>query len=211
MSIKVAIVEDHTSVRESLGVLVKGSSNFRLTGSFPNAETALKEISIDWPDVVLMDINLPNMSGIDCVGKLKAMRPELHILMFTAYSDDEQIFQSLQKGASGYLLKKTEPAKILEAIVDVHAGGAPMSHAIAKRVVQHFREKPSMNETENLTKREHEILGCLAKGYQYKEIAAALSISIMTVRSHVQNIYDKLHVRSRTEAVVKFLGGNSSR
>src|SRR5437773_943203 len=152
MPIKVAIVEDHSSVRESLGVLVKGSSNFRLTGSYPNAEIALKEIPRNWPEVILMDINLPNMSGIECVGKLKEMRPELHLLMLTAYSDDEQIFQSLQKGASGYLLKKTEPSKILEAITDVHAGGAPMSHAIAKRVVQHFREKPSRNETENLTK-----------------------------------------------------------
>jgi len=206
MAIKVSIVEDHASVRESLGVLIKGSSNFRLTGCYPNSEVALKEIPRDWPDVILMDINMPGLSGIECVGKLKAMQPKLLILMLTAYSDDEQIFQSLQKGASGYLLKKTEPAKILEAIVDVHAGGAPMSHAIAKRVVQHFREKPSNNETENLTKREHEILGCLAKGYQYKEIASTLAISIMTVRSHVQNIYDKLHVRSRTEAVVKFLG-----
>jgi DNA-binding NarL/FixJ family response regulator len=204
--IKVALVEDDAGLRQSLAVLIGGSGEFRLTGAFPNAEVAIKQLPRDWPEVVLMDINLPNMSGIDCVAKLKEMRPTLQILMLTAYTENENIFNSLMKGAGGYLLKKTPPVKILEAIAEVHAGGSPMSNMIARQVVQYFQKKgASNNDTANLTAREHEILTCLAKGYQYSEIGEALSISAATVRTHLHNIYEKLHVRSRSEAIVKFL------
>jgi DNA-binding NarL/FixJ family response regulator len=206
MPIKVAIVEDDTRIREGLAVLLNGSDEFSCVGSYPNAEVALKQMPQQWPDVVLMDINLPNMSGIECVAGLKELRPALQIIMLTICADDEEIFDSLRKGASGYLIKKTPPAKILEAIVDVHCGGAPMSSAIARRVVQYMRQEPaSPGKPENLSKREYEILGYLAKGYQYKEIADVLSISLLTVSTHIKNIYEKLHVHSRTEAVVKFL------
>jgi len=156
------------------------------------------------PDVVLMDINLPGMSGIECTRKLKARQPGLSIMVLTVYDDDEMIFESLKAGASGYLLKKTPPAKLLEAILELHNGGSPMSSRIARRVVQAFQAMgPSSKETENLSKREHEVLSYLVKGYRYKEIAETLFISIETVRTHLRNIYEKLHVRSRSEAVLK--------
>lgn len=205
--IKVAIVEDDTRFRESLAMLI-GGGEFRCVGSYPNAEAALKQMPQNWPDVVLMDINLPQMLGIELVSRLKEMRPALRVLMLTVYMDDDQIFDSLKAGASGYLLKKTPPAKILEAISDVMAGGAPMSNAIAAKVVQFFQQQKVSDETKNLTDREREILNHLAQGRQYKEIGEMLGISALTVRAHIQNIYEKLHVRSRTEAVLKFLGRN---
>jgi DNA-binding NarL/FixJ family response regulator len=147
------------------------------------------------------------MSGIECVAKLKALRRETLFIMLTVQVDSDAIFKSLKAGASGYLLKQTPPVEILAALEDVLRGGSPMTNTIARKVVQFFQqEKPSANETENLTKRELEILNLLAKGYQYKEIADQLSINLLTVRTHIHNIYEKLHVRSRTEAVVKFLG-----
>jgi DNA-binding NarL/FixJ family response regulator len=206
MPIKVALVEDDGGVRENLAALVGSKKDFLCTGAYANAELALRQMPNNWPDVVLMDINLPNMSGIELVAKLKEQRPTLQVIMLTVYGDHEQIFNSLKRGASGYLLKKTPPAKILEAIRDVQSGGAPMSNAIARQVVQYFQKSPPAGQTESLTKREHEILACLAQGQQYKEIADSLSISLETVRAHVRHIYEKLHVRSRTEAVVKFLG-----
>lgn len=206
MPIKVAIVEDDARFRESLSVLID-AGEFRCIGTYPNAEMALKQMPRDWPDVVLMDINLPEMSGIELVAKLKEQRPTLQVIMLTVYMDNDQVFNSLKAGASGYLLKKTAPAKILEAITEVHSGGSPMSSAIARRVVQTFQtSKPAEDETKDLSKREHEILSLLAKGRQDKEIAEMLSLSVFTVRSYIKNIYEKLHVRSRTEAVVKFLG-----
>lgn len=205
MPIKVAIVEDDTPLRESLVAVIKGTDGFHCTTACPNAEAALREIPNHWPDVLLMDINLPKMSGIVCVSRLKALKPDLQIVMLTAYMDSEQIFDSLKAGASGYLIKKTPPAKILEAISDVHAGGAPMSNLIARKLVQHFQQRPT-DETQNLTTREHEILRLIAKGHQDKEIADQLGISALTVRTHITNIYQKLHVTCRTEAVLKFLG-----
>lgn len=210
MSIKVAIVEDDAGVREGLANLINGTKNFSLVGAFANAEVALKRLPEAWPDVVLMDINLPNMSGMECVSKLKELRPALQIIMLTVYADSDKIFESLTRGASGYLLKKTTPAKIVEAILDVHSGGSPMSNTIARRVVQHFQKRPATSPTEGLTKRENEILVFLARGQQYKEIADSLSISLETVRVHIRHIYEKLHVHSRTEAVVKFLGKQGS-
>jgi DNA-binding NarL/FixJ family response regulator len=202
---KVAIVEDNTGVRESLAVLINGTPGFRCVGTCANAEIALKQLPAEWPDIVLMDINLPQMSGIDCVARLKSMRPSLHVLMLTVHVDSELIFKSLKAGASGYLIKQSSPAELLEAMSDVLMGGAPMTNTIARKVVLFFQQKPAADETECLTRRELEILQQLAKGYQYKEIADLLAINVLTVRTHIHHIYEKLHVRSRTEAVVKFL------
>lgn len=158
------------------------------------------------PDVVLMDINLPNMSGIECVGKLKAKLPSVQILMLTVYDDSELVFRALTEGASGYIIKRTAPDKLLEAIRETHQGGSPMSPHIARKVVQYFNQRGSAKrETERLTDREREVLEHLAKGYLYKEIADALGIGVETVRRHLSNIYGKLHVHTRTEAVLKHL------
>lgn len=204
--IKVAIVEDDAKVRESLAILINGTPAFSCVGSFPNAEVAMKDLPQQWPDVVVMDINLPKMSGIECAGKLKTQRPQLQIIMLTSYDDNERVFNSLKAGASGYLSKQSAPSEILEAISDVHKGGSPMTSSIARKVVQFFQKPAAQDDTSKLTHREFEILDLLSKGYQYKEIGDQLSISAGTVRNHLQNIYQKLHVRSRTEAVVKFLG-----
>jgi DNA-binding NarL/FixJ family response regulator len=204
--IDVAIVEDEDDVREALGLLINGSEGFRCVQRFPSAEKALPALLRSKPDVVLMDINLPGMSGIECTRELKVHQPALAIMVLTVYDDDDKIFESLKAGASGYLLKKTPPAKILEAILELHNGGSPMTAGIARRVVQSFQSMgPSAKETENLSKREHEILFYLAKGYRYQEIADTMFISFETVRTHLRNIYQKLHVRSRSEAVLKVL------
>jgi DNA-binding NarL/FixJ family response regulator len=202
--INVAIVEDEDNVRKGLAALINGSVGFRCVTTYPSAEKALPEILKNKPNVVLMDLNLPGMSGIECIRRLKAHQPALPIMVLTVYEDDEKIFESLRAGASGYLLKKTPPAKLLEAILDLQNGGSPMSSSIARKVVQTLQAMgPSSKEAENLSKREHEILAYLAKGYRYREIADALFISIETVRTHLRNIYEKLHVRSRSEAVLK--------
>ncbi len=206
MPIKVSIVEDDDGIRESLAVIVAGSEGFRCVSKHRSAEDALRELPAAKPDVVLMDINLPKMSGISCVRKLKELLPSAQTLMLTVYEDNDSIFDSLAAGASGYLLKRTPPAKLLEAIDEVHKGGSPMTTSIARRVVQSFHKMGrSEREEENLTPREEEILSYLSKGYRYKEIADQLFISVETVRSHLHRVYEKLHVRSRTEAVVKFL------
>lgn len=206
MSISVAIVEDDEGIRESLRILIDGAEGFDCSGAYSSAEEALENIPALKPSVVLMDINLPKMSGIECIILLKNEHPEIQFVMLTVYDDSERIFKSLRAGASGYLLKRTKPGKLLEALEEVHGGGSPMSAEIARKVVQSFQEMgPSQIETENLTKREEEILSLLSKGYKYKEIAESLFISKETVRSHLRNIYEKLHVRSRTEAVVKYL------
>jgi DNA-binding NarL/FixJ family response regulator len=206
MSIKVAIVEDDEGIREGLAAILGGSEGFRCVGAYRTAEEALSALPRLNPDVILMDINLPKMSGIECVQRLKESPSRTQVLMLTVYEDTTSIFDSLAAGASGYLLKRTAPAKLLEAIQEVHRGGSPMSADIARKVVDSFRRMgPSPLEEENLTKREQEILSCLAKGFKYQEIADQLFISIETVRSHLHRIYEKLHVRSRTEAVVKYL------
>lgn len=204
--IKVSIVEDDNRIRESLAVLIDGGDNIRCISTHASGEEALGQIPLKKPDVVLMDINLPKMSGIECVRKLKGLLPRLQILMLTMYEDDDLVFQSLMAGASGYLVKRTSPAELLQAIEEVHSGASPMSGKIARTVVEYFQKlQTSSPQDENLSKREQEILDLLVKGYRYKEIADALSISFETVRSHLKNIYDKMHVHSRTEAVVKYL------
>jgi DNA-binding NarL/FixJ family response regulator len=208
MSIRVAIVEDDEGIRSSLAALIRRAAALRMAGDYPDAETALKQIPAQPPDVVLMDINLPGMNGVECVRQLKAAVPALQVLMLTVYEDSDSLFNSLKAGASGYLLKRTASAKLLEAIRDVHAGGAPMTPQLARRVVQFFSQ-PAANASplSRLTPGEKEFLGQLANGYAYKEIAERMQISIDTVRSYVRTVYEKLHVHSRTEAVVKYLRG----
>lgn len=199
---KVSIVEDDTRIRESIAAVINGSHGFCCSGAFPSAEAALRKIPGDWPDVLIMDIQLPGMSGIECVAKLKDANERLLVLMFTVDDDSEAIFKSLQAGATGYLLKGASPAEIIDAISDVMQGGAPMSGHIARKVVQYFRPQRAPEE-EKLSHREVEIVNFLAKGFRYKEIADALAISVHTVRSHIRRIYEKLHVTSRTEAAIK--------
>ena len=207
MSIRIAIVEDEKTVRDGLRLLIDGTEGYKCVALYPNAEEALRGIFDVAPDVVLMDIHLPGMSGIECVRRLKKQEPDFQIVMLTVYEDDEEIFKSLAAGAHGYILKKTPPAKLLEAITEVYNGGSPMSSQIARRVVDFFQTKEiASKQTEKLTDREQEILSFLSKGYRYKEIADILCISIETVRTHIRNIYEKLQVHSRTEALLKFLG-----
>ncbi|MEW5800291.1 MAG: response regulator transcription factor [Bacteroidota bacterium] len=204
--IRVAIVEDLPDIRNGLAALIGGSAGFSCVGVFANGEEAVNGLLDVKPDVVLMDIDMPRMNGIECIKKLKTAHPRLQITMLTVFEDEEKIFGSLKAGASGYLLKKTPPVKLLESITELYNGGSPMSAGIARKIVEAFRQDaPANNEMENLSAREHEILTYLAKGYRYKEIADTLFISVETVRTHLRNIYEKLHVRSRTEAVLKYL------
>ena len=206
MPIRVAIVEDNTEIREGLSALINGFPGYRCVATYPDAEKALRGLPTQDVDVVLMDINLPGMSGIECVEELKERSPDMEFMMLTVYEDDDRIFKSLMAGATGYILKKTPPSELLDAIRDLHNGGSPMSEGIARRVVQAFHQMGgSSKETENLSQRESEILSHLAKGYHDKEIAEKLFLSVETVRTHLRNIYKKLHVRSRTEAVLKYL------
>lgn len=204
--ITVAIVEDIREIKEGLEILIDSEEGFRCIKTFSNGEEAVNGLPGLCPDVVLMDINLPGINGIEAVRNLKGQCPKTQFIMSTVYEDDENIFESLKAGASGYLLKRTAPSKILDSITEVYYGGSPMSSQIARKVIASFQQKKSIDETEILTPREKEILKLLAKGLRYKEIAAELNISMDTVRSHTRNIYEKLHVQSRTEAINKVLG-----
>ena len=206
MRIRVSIVEDNRGTRESLNELLNRAPALHCVGAHSSGEEALQQIPAELPDVVLMDINLPQMNGIECVSRLKQQMPKTQVLMLTTYEESDLIFDSLRKGASGYLLKNMPPTELVQAIEQVHAGGAPMSMQIARKVVSHFQQiKKPQSDMEQLTKREHEILALLAKGFLYKEIADQLGVTLSTVRAHLHTVYEKLHVQSRTEAVVKFL------
>ena len=207
--IKVSIVEDDAKLRETVVRYFAGRPGFRCIKSYANAEAALDDIPKHMPDVVLMDINLPGMSGIECVSRLRKVAPTVKIIMLTVFEEGEQVFQALSVGAFGYLVKSNRPAKILEAIREVYDGGSPMSGHIARKVVQSFQAHAAANaaahaETESLTSRELEVLQGLSRGHPYKEIASELGISLSTVRTYIQRIYEKLHVHSQTEAVMKF-------
>jgi DNA-binding NarL/FixJ family response regulator len=203
----IALVEDDELLRETVAEILAASPKWSLTGTYADAEAALDGMKTACPEVVLMDIQLPGMSGIECVTKLKELHPEAQVLMVTVYDNNDRIFNALAAGASGYLLKRDAPAKLLDALDELLAGGSPMSGAIARKVVQHFQATPpSKNQDHNLTPREKQILELLVKGGLYKEIAWDLGIGVETVRTHLHNIYAKLHVRTRTEAVVKYLG-----
>lgn len=211
--IEVALVEDDAGVRANLAAILNGAPGFHCQAAYADGSAALKGLPAKRPDVVLMDINLPGMLGTDCVRQLKSLAPGLPVLMLTVYDDSEQVFKSLMAGATGYLLKRTPKEKLLEAIREVHSGGAPMSRQIARRVVQFFQEIDQLPfsttrapEIATLTEREQQVLASLAQGHIYKEIAELLNISFETVRTHVRSIYEKLHVHSRTEAVLKYLG-----
>jgi DNA-binding NarL/FixJ family response regulator len=204
MSISVAIVEDNAGICEELQRIVASQPDFTCLGGCRNAESALQKIPVWAPDVVVMDIQLPDGSGIACTANLKRQLPDTQFLMFTIHDDTEQIVKALESGASGYLLKDTPPAQIVSAIRDVRSHGAPLSREVAHRLVASFH-KPAP-ATEMLTPRENEILTLLAEGLLYKEIGERLEIKLDTVGTHVKSIYRKLHVRTRTEAVVKFLG-----
>lgn len=204
--ITVSLVEDDQGTREKLEAVLGHAPALRCLHTYPNGEEALRHMPGHPPEVVLMDINLPGMSGIECVGQLKAKLPKVQVLMLTTYEDSKLIFDSLRAGASGYLLKNMPPAEVVQAVEQVSAGGSPMSMAIARKVVDHFQQiKQAPTELDLLSKREQEILALLAKGYLYKEIADQLGITPGTVRVHLHTVYEKLHVSSRTEAVVKFL------
>jgi DNA-binding NarL/FixJ family response regulator len=212
MSIRVAIVEDNDPLRGSLAMLIGGSRGFELIGCYSDAESALESLPKSKPDVVLMDIQLPKKSGIECV---RSIKPDLkaQVIILSIYQDEERVFEALRAGAVGYLSKDTPPAEILEAIQDAHCGGSPMSSGIARMVVAHFQSRikaapadaPVPTPAPRLSPREEEIVELLVKGYRYKEVADHFGCSIHTVREHLRRIYEKLHVTSSREAVVKYL------
>ena len=205
--ITVAIVEDDDRVRHSLEGIVKRGPDVLCVGAFGNAEEALRELPRLRPRVVLMDINLPGMDGVECVRKLSGLLPEMQMVMLTVYDNTDAIFNSLAAGASGYLLKPVSAAQLLAAVKDVYTGGAPMTSNIVRKVVQTFKQPvATARETENLSAREQEVLDYLAKGYLYKEIADQLGIGYGTVHTYIERIFKKLHVRSRAQAVAKYLG-----
>lgn len=213
LAIKVSIVEDEPELRREFEKLFNAAAGFRCVATYPNAEVALAQLPQHLPDLVLMDINLPGMSGIECVRKLRETQPKLPIVMLTVYEDSDALFKSLMAGANGYLLKRTPRAKLLESLREIHEGGAPMSRSIARKVVDFFHQVSQLPPTvvkapelELLTQREQEILASLAKGKSYKEIATECGISGDTTRKHMGRIYEKLHVHSRTEAILKYLG-----
>lgn len=206
MSISVSIVEDSNQVRGTLARLISRAEGFTCLSQHANAEAALEALPKERPDVVLMDINLPGMNGVECVRQLKQVVPGIQIVMLTVYEDTDTIFSALAAGAAGYLLKRTSREELLAAIREVHQGGSPMTTHIARKVVQSFQQAgASPKPTENLSPREQEVLDLLSQGFLYKEIAEKLGISYETVHTYIRRIYEKLQVRTRTEAVAKFL------
>jgi DNA-binding NarL/FixJ family response regulator len=204
MPIRVSIVEDLTEVREGLVELVQSDAELLMISSFKDAESAVEKLPFLQADVVLMDINLPGMSGIDCIKTVKEKCPDTQFMMFTVYENDEKVLQALRAGASGYLLKRTEPKRILESIKELNQGGSPMSSNIARKLLNIFVHEKVITKKEVLSDRENEVLQLLANGLLYKEIAERLYIGHGTVRQHIHNIYEKLHVSNRTEAVNKY-------
>jgi DNA-binding NarL/FixJ family response regulator len=206
MSIKVSIVDDDAGQRESIAQFLETARGFECVSTYASASAAIERLPGDHPDVVLMDINMPRINGIECTRRLKTAAPSLQILMLTVYEDADKIFDALSAGASGYLLKRADPAKLLESIREVHAGGSPMSGSIARKVVQSFQKDATPDrQTDFLSTRERQVLEFLARGYAYKQIGEELGVSMDTTRTYIRRIYEKLHVHSRTEAVVRFL------
>lgn len=208
MNIKVVIFEDNNNLREGLFQLINGSQGFSCVGAYANCDHLLKNISEDKPDVVLMDIQMPGINGIEGVKIIKENFPSVKVLMETIFEDDEKVFASICYGAEGYILKNTAPVEILEAIKEIYDGGSPMTPSVANRVLKMIRAKHhEIPDSFDLTKRETEILSCLVKGMSYKMVADVCTISIDTVNMHVKNIYKKLQVHSKSEAVVKAIRG----
>lgn len=206
MPITVSIVEDNDQLRGTLARVLARAEGFQCLSHYANAEEALKDLPKVRPEVVLMDINLPGMNGVECVRQLKQLLPQTQVMMLTVYEDTENIFNALAAGASGYMLKRTPRDELLEAVREVHRGGSPMTTHIARKVVQSFQKAPTTPDaTENLSPRESEVLDLLSQGLIYKEISDKLGISYETVHTYIRRIYEKLQVRTRTEAVAKFL------
>jgi DNA-binding NarL/FixJ family response regulator len=203
--ITVSIVEDKPDVREQILGYLEGAPGLKCLRGYASAEEALRSIPSQKPDVLLMDINLGEISGIECTRRLKLQCPDVQILMLTVFEDTENIYEALAAGASGYLLKRMPPAKLIDSIREVHEGGSPMSAPIARKVVTSFRRPQADPERTSLTERERDVLDLLAKGCTYKFISAELQISVDTIRTHIRHIYEKLHVHSRTEAVAKYV------
>lgn len=208
MPIKVSIVEDLAEVREGLADLVRSDKELLLLENFENAESAAQKLPLLLPDIVIMDINLPGMSGIDCIKKIKEKCPGTQFMMFTVYENDDKVLQALQAGATGYLLKRTEPQRIIESIKELNQGGSPMSSNIARKLLTIFITEKTKTKKDILTGRENDVLELLAGGLLYKEIADRLGIGHGTVRHHIHHIYEKLHVQNRTEAVNKYFERN---
>lgn len=202
-SIEVALIEDKDDIREAIRALINGSYGFKCIHTYSNGFDAIKELPELAPDVVMVDINMPEMTGIECVKKLKALMPGTQFMMETVYEDDENIFNALRAGATGYILKKTSAVKMLEAITELHNGGSPMSAEVARRVVSSLQENNKNNAENILTEREKEVLKLLSKGFIYKEIASEMNVEYETVKKHIQNIYAKLHVQNKVEAINK--------
>ena len=206
MPISVSIVEDSEKLRGTLARVLNRADGFRCVSQYPSAEDALKGLPTAKPEVVLMDINLPGINGVECVRQLKKILPEVQVMMLTVYEDTENIYDALTAGASGYLLKRTSGPELLDAIREVHRGGSPMTAHIARKVVQSFQKNaPAHQPAENLSEREQQVLDLLSQGLMYKEIADKLQISYETVHTYIRRIYEKLQVRTRTDAVAKFL------
>jgi len=203
MGISVCIVEDDPELRVAFASLVSQADDMTFAGSYPSGEDALAGLPAHPTDAVLMDINLPGMTGIECTRRLKQVAPAIHVVMLTTFDDSDKVFESLKAGASGYVLKRAPREEILSALREVCDGGAPMSGAIARKVVQYFRQHQAAPEVATLTEREHAVLQALSQGQQYKEIADSLSISINTVRKYIRSIYEKLQVNTRADAVRK--------
>jgi DNA-binding NarL/FixJ family response regulator len=206
--IKICLVEDLKEVRDGMTSLLTMDERFELLSTFADAEKAAEELPAWQPDIIIMDINLPGMNGIECIKKVKGLCPKSQFIMFTIYEDDEKVFEALAAGASGYLLKKTPFIKMAEGLLELHSGGSPMSTQIARKVIKRFQNNETKQQIENLSPRENEILQYLAKGLLYKEIGTQLSIATDTVRQHIHHIYEKLHVQNRTEAINKAYGKN---
>jgi DNA-binding NarL/FixJ family response regulator len=206
LSIAVAIVEDDVPAREILAGWIRNADGFRVAGEYDDAETAIAKLPMEKPSVVLFDINLPGMNGIECVRRLKPTMPETQFVMVTVYEDANHIFNALSAGASGYLLKQMRRNELLDALKDVYAGGSPMSSQIARKVVQNFYRTDTQagSGMPELSGREREVLELLARGYLYKEISELLKISVQTVNTYIRRVYEKLHVRSRAQAVAKY-------
>jgi RNA polymerase sigma factor (sigma-70 family) len=204
--IRVCLVEDGKEVREGMISLLTLDERFELMAAYPDAEAALESLPAWSADIVIMDINLPGMSGIDCIRKVKKLCLHSQFIMFTIYEDDEKVFEALAAGANGYLLKKTPMSKITDSLIELHEGGAPMSAQIARKVIDRMHVNEANDTKNNLSARENEILQLLSKGLLYKEISDRLNISTGTVRQHIHRIYEKLHVQNRTEAINKAFG-----
>lgn len=204
MDIRVSVFDDNNALRDSLYYLISGTPGFVIAGAYPDCSKLLDHLRKDLPDVILMDIDMPGLNGIEATALIKSHFPDINVLILTSYEDSTKIFDAIQSGATGYLLKKTTPAKIMEAITEVSQGGAPMNANIARKVLEFFSQKKNIAENEyDLSPREKDVLACLVKGDSYKMIAARCFISMGTVCTHINNIYKKLHVNSKSEAVAK--------